>query len=306
VEWVALLNGREESAKAASGNILRVLNESKIRKICGEVIYRAGMEVYNLGNSVSEKKFAENSLSGRIGVRGKKSTSNLSEISQFQSIITLETGGNSKKAIRTYGECNCTLAGEGTICPHMAALLIAWVRVPKEFKEDLKHLRSKFEKERQNVNDALKALLEFLQNGTDAETFDVLQKTYARLRGWRDSLREISSLRGNREYNSRFDPVCELSETINHVSLAILSTVGHKYKVRAIDIYNEATLSTFGKVLELFVENTSYVGKSSLDSSSSPEKREKKMVSGPTNSSSSQKTTKRSWDMVIENFAKGA
>jgi len=302
VELVALLIGREESSKAASGNVLRVLNESQIRKICGEVIYRAGVEVYNLGNSVSQKKFAENSLIGIIGVKGKKSTSNLPEISQFQSIITLEKEGNSKKAIRTYGECNCTLAGEGTICPHMAALLIAWVRVPKEFKQDPEHLRSKFEKERQNVNGTLEELLEFLQNGTDAEVFDVLQKTYARLRGWRDTLNEIGSLRGKREYNSKFDPVCELGGTINHVSLAILSAVGHKYKVRAIDIYNDATLTTFGKVLELFVENI-YAGKSL--NASSPVKREGKMISDPTNSSSSQKTTKRSWDMVIENFAKG-
>ena len=126
-----------ESVKATSGNVLRILKEHQIRKVCGEMMYRAGAEVYTLGD-ISELKFAENTLLGRIVVGGrKKSTCPVNKIQSFQPIVTLE---RNSRAIRTYGECQCALAKEGTICPHMAALMIAWARVSREFKEDNEYL----------------------------------------------------------------------------------------------------------------------------------------------------------------------
>jgi hypothetical protein len=266
------------------------------------MIYRAGVEVYTLGN-ISEQKFAENTLLGRIAVEGgrKKSTRPSDKIQSFQPIITLE---RNSRAIRTYGECQCALASEGTICPHMAALMIAWARGSREFKEDNEYLGSKFEKAKQKVRDSLDELVASLQTMTDAENLELLQRAYAKIRRWKDVVREMNRdtvcVRGGKE-DKKFDPIRDLSGTINYVSLGILAGVERRYKLRTIDMYNEATLTGFGKVLELFVESTRYDSKS-LASSSLPRKQGK--VSRTANASSDQ--TKRSWDLLIENFAKGA
>ena len=65
-----LSSSKEEPAKIVAGNVLRSLNEYKIRKACGEIIYRVGLQVYS-HNRVSEKTFADNSLFGRMDV-GRK------------------------------------------------------------------------------------------------------------------------------------------------------------------------------------------------------------------------------------------
>jgi hypothetical protein len=285
-----------ESVKATSGNVLRILKEDQIRKVCGEMMYRAGAEVYTLGD-ISELKFAENTLLGRIVVGGrKKSTRPDDKIQSFQPIVTLE---RNSRAIRTFGECQCALAKEGTICPHMAALMIAWARGSREFKEDSEYLGSKFEKAKQKVRDSLDDLVASMQTGTDAENFELLQKVYAKIRRWRDAVKEMNrnTVRGGKG-DKKFDPIRELSGTINYVSLAILAAVERRYKLRTIDIYNEATLTGFGKVLELFVEGTRFDSKL-LASSSLPRKEGK--VSRTANASSDQ--TKRSWDVLIENFS---
>ena len=141
-----------------------------------------------------------------------------------------------------------------------------------------------------------------MQTGTDAENFELLQKVYAKIRRWRDAVREMNRVQSAEgRGTTKFDPIRELSGIINYVSLAILAAVERRYKLGTIDIYNEGTLTGFGKVLELFVEGTRFDSKS-LASSSLPRKEGK--VSRTANASSDQ--TKRSWDLLIENFAIGA
>src|ERR1700730_17243509 len=57
--------GRPVSVKVASGNVLLGLKEFQIRKACGEVIYRAGVQEYTLGR-VLEEKYADDTLLGRV------------------------------------------------------------------------------------------------------------------------------------------------------------------------------------------------------------------------------------------------
>ena len=257
--------GRPESTKFIAANVLRGLKESKIRKVCGEVIYRAGVQEYTLGK-VSEEKFADNTLLGRVG--GKKSSHG--DIEYFQPGITLETNAGT---IRTYGECQCTLALEGTICPHMAAVMIAWAREPRKFTEDLGYLRTRFEKLKQNVMSSLEDLLGSVETSSRAEVFALLQKTFSQLRSWGNGVKEVKRHEDLEPY-SRFHPLREFSGTINYVSLAIIAAIERKYAVQAIDIYNRASLTTFGRVLDLFVESTRYSGKSP----DSPAKNEEKKL----------------------------
>jgi hypothetical protein len=280
--------GRTASAKFIAGSVLRGLKESKIKKTCGEVIYRAGVQEYMLGR-VLEEKFADNTLLGRVG--GKKSTSD-ADIQYFQPSITLERNA---RTIHTYGECQCTIAREGTICPHMAALMIAWVREPRKFAEDFGYRRTRFEKARQNLMSSLEELLVSLEMSSRAEVFALLQKTFSKLRRWGDGVKDVK--RQDVELNTHFDPLREFSGTINYISLAIMATIERKYAVQAIDIYNRASLTTFGRVLELFVESTRYSGKSA---DSLARKERKKM---PHNVVAAGEKTARSWDVLIENFA---
>lgn len=286
LEELALNFGRipkdKEGVKDVSGNVLHSLSEFRVRKICSEVIYRAGLQGCV---GVSEKKFADNTLHGKMDARG-------SQI--FHPSITLERM-NSRK-IRTYGECQCTFGAEGNLCPHMAALMIAWVRKPEQFEEDMVYLISKFEKAKQNVIGSAKELVGVMENTSSAEDLFLLQKTYSEIRRWGDAINEVlnKDVVHVREAKN-FDPTRELSGTINYVSLAIISAIGRKYpKSQAIETYNKATLTTFGRVLELFVENTRYGSKSS---ESPITKRERKMP---------RQKTARSWDILVESFAKGS
>jgi len=273
-ELTLVFLGKPKERTAKAGNVLRCLKESKIRKTCGEVIYRAGVAGYTL---ISEEKFADNTLLGRV--RGK----NHGDIQYFQPSISLE---RSAGTIRTFGECQCALAREGTICPHMAALLIAWVRAPQKFEEDLEFLRTRFEKARQDVTSSLEELLVSMETSSRAEVFDLLQKTFSQIRRWGDRARELE-----REPIARFDSLREFSAVINCISLAIMAAVERKYSVRAMDIYNRATLTTLGRVLELFAESTN---------STSPGKKV------PHKATASSEKTSRSWDVLVENFAKSS
>lgn len=279
-----LCRNSKEGAKDVSGNVLRTLGEFRVRKICTEIIYRAGLQS---SAELSEKKFADNTLLGKMDLR----------VTQlFHPSITLERE-DSRKKIRTYGECQCALGTEGYLCPHMAALMIAWVRQPNDFEEDVAYLRSKFEKAKQNVIDSLKELLGFIENISSADDLLLLQKIYSEISDWRQAINEARSRGGvhTREVET-FELIRELSGTINYISLAIISTIDRKYpKLQAIEIYNKATLTTFGRVLESFVENCRYTNKSSESPPTS--KKERKV---------SKQKTGRSWDILIENFAKGS
>lgn len=277
IAFFMLRNPKEKGYRDASGNVLRTLSEFKIRKICGEVLYRAGVQSYA---EISEKKFARDTLSGKIDARDRN------KIQSYQLNITLERK-DSRSKIHTFGECQCALAKEGNLCPHIAALMISWVKKPQEFQEDLLYLKSDFAKARKNVLDSLEELLDSIENSSSAQVLDSLQDTYSRIRSCGNNIREVNRDLARSKF---FDPIREFSGTINYVSLAIVSAIECKYpKIKAIDVYNKATLTTFGKVLELFVENTEH------ESKSTPVKKDRK---------TSNTTTTRSWDVLVESFTK--
>ena len=281
---------KQGPVKIASGPVFRGLTELKIRKICGEVIYRAGVQQYTLGR-VSEEKFADNTLFGKVSGNKSKSPG---EIQYFHPSITLER--ENAKTLRTFGECECELAREGTLCTHMAALLIAWARQPQKFEEDLEYLRSRFEEAQQNVLSSLEDLLSFVESSsTKAEVFALLQETYSQIKSWGNGISEAGR---DPRANVHFDPFREFSSTINYVSLAIMAAVERKYSLEILDLYNSATLATFGRVLTLFVESTGDSDKSPVRSSSRGKQKAGKK------SGNAAKKTVRSWDLLIENFTK--
>jgi hypothetical protein len=280
-----------ENAKVVSGGVLRDLSDFKIRKICGEVIHRVGLQIYNQ-HGVADAKFAENSLYGKIEMGGNDSRQ--IPIQFFRPRVTLDRVKS--RSIRSYGECQCRIADEGNLCPHMSALLIAWVREPREFKEDPEYLISNFEKARMEVRGSLGELLGSMENMTRAEALDILQKIYTKIRQWRSEIKEFPNDSFLAFGAKKFDPICELSAEVNYVSLAVLSAIQTKYKLRTIDIYNSGTLTTFGAVLKLFVDNTRYNDKSFT--ANKQQKRSKK-------NTDVDKETARTWDLLVENFSKG-
>ena len=275
----------------ASGNVLRSLNEFKIRKTCGEVMFRAGMQIFTR-HGVSDRKFAENTLSGRIEAGAKESKSE--GIPFFRSSVTLER--KNSRTVRTYGECQCVFVNEGNLCPHLAALMIAWIREPREFREDPDYLIFRFEKAKQEVRVSLEELLNSLKEGTGAYVLDLLQKTYSKIKYWGNAISDKS----NDDYNfeKNFDPIREFSRIVNDVSLMMMSAIGRKYDLQTLDVYNSGTVTTFGKMLDLFVEKSRYNGKLEI---SRAEKKERKLSMRINDS----KGTTRSWDLLVENFTKG-
>jgi hypothetical protein len=261
-----------ENIFSHAGIVLHSLTEFNVRRMCGEAVYGAGLQNYTQGR-VSEEKFSKNTLSGKLDERGRKWLSS-NDPQCFEPTITLER--NSKRP-RISGSCACSLASEGSLCTHMAALMVAWVRKPQEFVEAEDETRkSEFDEARQRVVDSLKELICCVEK-VSSRTDDLLllQKTYSKLRLWTDDVKE-----------ERPDKlICEFSETLNSVSFALMFAIESKYRVRATNLYNTTTVSTFARVFELFVE-----------SEKKPVLVRRKKSGRPTSH------TARSWDSLIENF----
>ncbi|MGH2638434.1 MAG: SWIM zinc finger family protein, partial [Rhabdochlamydiaceae bacterium] len=291
LERLALCGGVEEdedgSQKAQiekdifshAGVVLRSLNEYKVRNLCGEAVYGAGLQEYTQGR-VSEKKFSKNTLSGKLNQSGRKNWPSSSELSFFEPTITLERNSN---RLRIYGDCTCTLAKEGSLCTHMAALMVAWVRKSHGFEEEYQSEKPEFERARQLVLESLKELVDCIEVSSRADDLEMLQKTYTKLRLWAE---EVRGANGGSLTTPRMQPVRdfqlairEFSGTVSYVSLAIMSAIESKYKLGATDLYNASTVSTFGGILESFVESVSY-GKSasSMPAARSINKRQRKVM----------------------------
>lgn len=289
--------GRPESRKdplSSAGIVLRSLTEYNVRSICGGAVYGAGLQDYAQGR-VSEKKFWKNTLSGKLDESGKKwLTSSGSQF--FKPIITLE---RNTKSPRISGGCACSMASDGSLCPHMAALMIAWVRKPQEFSESLdgEAKMSEFHEARQRVADSLNELTKGIVDGTSrAEDLRVLQKTYSKLGLWAADVRKANHSDLEDHAGQSKDLVLKFSETLNSVSLALMSAIDSKYGVGVVDLYNKSIVSTFGKSLDLLVESAGQ-RKSPVS-----EKRKVRKRKASTNPNISPRTA-RSWDKLIENFA---
>ena len=292
----------EKIAFSHAGLVLRSLTEYNVRRMCGEAVYGAGLQNYTQGR-VSDKKFSKNTLSGKLDESGRKWLSSR-DPQFFEPTITLER--NSKRPLIS-GGCACSLASEGSLCAHIAALMIAWVRKPQDFVEggNDQTMKSEFEEAMQRVVDSLKELIGCIEKGSSStDDLRLLQKTYSKLRLWADDVKEANggalAIRGAQPDKDLRPLIREFSETLNYVSFALMFAIESKYKVGTTDLYNMTTVSTFARVLELFVESEGrrkpvdpilVRGKSG---------RKREMLTSPATVSSH---TARSWDSLVENFS---
>ncbi len=279
--FLLLRRGSKSGGKIAPSNVLRNLTEFKVRRICSVVLYRVAAQG---GIAISRKKVAGDTLRGEAEARGGDDN----QRQFFKTGITLKR--NSSTKISAYGDCQCPLGRAGNLCPHMAAIMIAWVRNPEEFEEDPEYLRSLFEKTRQDVVSCLQDVADSSETSSRSEDLDLLQKIYSKIRRWGNEVGQDYG--GTARELLDFDPLREFSATVNYISLAIISAIERRYALPALEIYNRATLATLGRVLEMFAENTGYAGKSSME-----KKKEEKKVS--------REKTARSWDLLVESFARG-
>jgi hypothetical protein len=292
LEQLALFGGHEVETTSQSksgesfshaGLIVRSLSEFNVRNICGEAVYGAGLQNYSQGR-VSKAKFSRNTLAGRLDERGRKWLSS-SDPQFFDATITLER--NSKKP-RISGSCACSLAKEGSVCTHMAALLIAWVRKPQDFEDDKDESRkTEFQEARQQAISSLRELAGCIRESSSTpDDLRLLQRTRSRLRIWAADAREATVTRNeNGGVLAR-----EFSDTINSISRALMSAIEVKYNINTTDLYNASTVSTFTSMLDLFLETTAAEEKNSA--ARAPTRRQAK------------KLTARSWDTLVENYAR--
>ena len=279
---------------SSAGIVLRSLTEYNVRSICGDAVYGAGLQDYTQ-RRVSDMRFWRNTLSGKVDQSGKKwLTSSGSQF--FEPTITIER--NAKSPLIS-GGCPCSIASDGSLCPHIAALMIAWVRKPHEFSESLddEAKLSECDEARQRVADSLSELTKGIVGGTSkAEDLRVLQKTYSKLRLWAADVMEINDSSLTVHAGQSKDLVLKFSETLNSISFALMSAIDSKYGLGAVDLYNKSIVSTFGKSLDLLVESTGQ-RKPAVSEKGKVKKRR-----ASTNPKISSHVT-RSWDDLIENFA---
>jgi hypothetical protein len=264
-----------------AGIMLRSLTEYNVRSMCGAAVYGAGLKDYVEGR-VSGKKFWKNTLSGKIDENGRRWLSGADK-HFFEPTITLERSSNRP---RISGACACSLASEGSLCPHVAALMIAWVRKRQEFVEEGngQTMESEFLEARRRVSDSLREVVTSIENGSSrSEDLFVLQKAHSKLRVWAADVKEVTD-GDQRKYFAR-----KFSETLNSVSFVLMSAIETKYGVGATELYNKTTVSTFARALELFVNSGHRKSTDSI--------RRKK--TSPVSSNVS-----RSWDTLLEEFAR--
>ena len=248
------LPGVETDTFSHAGMVLHSLTEFNVRSMCGEAVYGAGLQNYTQGR-VSDMKFSKNTLSGKLDESGRKWLSS-NDPQYFEPMITLER--NSKRP-RISGGCACSLASEGSLCTHMAALMIAWVRKPQDFVEAVAGQGNRSSRWPGS------ALWAHSMKWSAASKRVVRGTTicgYFRKRTQSSGSGRTMSEEANTALTLGAKPdedlrplIREFSETLNSVSFALMSAIESKYTVGATNLYNTATVSTFARVLELFVEN---------------------------------------------------
>jgi hypothetical protein len=285
-------NQFRKGALSQPGIVLGSLTEFNIRNMCGAAVYGAGLQEYLQGR-VSHCVFRKNTLWGKVDERHENKTASEDKPQALLPSITLERSSTRPKIS---GSCECTLAREGSLCPHMAALMIAWVRKPHEFKqeEDYQIRRSAFDEAKQRAEESLRELTRSIANGSSRKgDLQMLRKTYSKLKVW---VREVNGVE-----NRDGDYVREFLEVLNSVSFHLMYEIDRKYRDGAIaDFCNRTIVSSFGKALESFVENTGS-SKSTQASLGGAKRRISKKSSSLTASPRSSSPS-RSWDSVVEAF----
>jgi len=288
----------EKSNLPHAGLYLRALNEYNIRNICGELLYGAGLQDY-LHERVLQMKFSKNSLYGKIDDGERNLHSKESRKQSFvEASVTVDMNSNGTK-YHTYGDCTCALSrDESSLCSHVAALLVAWVRRSQDFEETVKF---DFNDAKRCTMDSLDKLVDSIEKSSSGskDDMEVLGRTYEKLRLWAAEIVDAKNrIDLTVDKNRSQVAVREFSWTINSVSLAIMLAIENKYGIRAAtELYNRTTVSNFGRVLEIFVQSP-HLGKASAPSIP------KKSSEGQGATLKSTVTT-RSWDSLVESFADG-
>lgn len=276
------------------GMVLSNLTEYNVRRMCGEAVFGAGLQNHMQGR-VTDKKVWRDTLSGKLNENGRKWLS-INDPQFFESTITLER--NSKRP-RISGACSCSLASEGSICTHMAALMISWVRKRQDFTEgaDYQTVKFEFNETRREVACMLREITNYIENGSSRnDDVWLLQRTYSKLRLWGDEITKGSGeiiVKDSSQLEKEL--LREFSKTINNVSFDIMTAFENKYKVRTTDLYNKTTVSTFAKVLDLFIGNVDQSIQVDPLRQRNGRRKMKKTLKVPS-------LATRSWDSFVDNF----
>lgn len=309
---------QQEDRLSHAGHVLRGLTEHMVKNMCGEQVYSSGLSYYMEGR-MSDRHFSGNTISAKINAKKKGLFSRGPEI--LEPTLTFERSKENigQQRINIYGNCGCSQSQD--LCPHAAALMIAWVRKPRAFEEnEVEKMEAEdkpppallFDRERERVVRSLKEVVNCIQTTSSrSDDLEVLQKVYSKLRLWTSHVKEAAVGNGDLtlpEMGNGASPhpkssafIREFSATINFVSFAIISAIEGKYSgIGATELYNGATVSTFARVLESFVENASY-GK---EESVAEEQTASTLISPSLMAKGRRKAAaSRSWDSLIDEFA---
>ena len=291
------ISSTEKNNSTRAGIVLRTLNEYNVRNMSGALLYGAGLQDYLYGR-VSQMKFSKNSLYGKIGKNENLTSTSRSKSSFVDAAITLDT--NSKRTkYRTYGDCSCDLSrDEGSLCSHIVALMIAWIRKSQDFEESVKF---EFDDAKRRTMESLDKLVSSIEEDDSGfkDDLEMIQLTYAKLKLWATGIVDAKAYVDESTKSKHSQLVLrEFSWTINCVSLAIMMAIQNKYRiVPSIELYNNTTVSNFGKFLEALFQSAPLGTPSSTPAKSS--KRQKVKSKSAANHSQ----TARSWDSLVESYA---
>ena len=308
---------KKEGELSHAGESLCKLTELTIRSICGVAVYSSGLAYYTEGR-ISERHFSNDTISAKLSARRNEMQASGTEF--FVPRLTLERAKN-REGIKIFGECGCSWSREGILCPHAAALMIAWVRNPEAFEplavpDDKLSVIAQFTKRRQEVMSSLKELTNYIENGgsSQREDLEMLQSTYSMISLWLKQVEDsdtksLSSSTKNNAGSKGSSAVSlkhEFSAVVNYVSLAVMTAIESKYpRIKASELYKASTVSTLGSVLETFVQSISEEQtvdprtKSKVKSRTKRVKKGKLVATRP----DAKKKTARSWDNLIEEFS---
>ena len=310
-------DSKREGELSHAGESLSKLTELTIRSMCGAAVYSSGLGYYTEGR-ISESHFSNDTISARLAARRSEMQASGTEF--FEPRLTLERAKN-REGIKVFGECGCSWSKEGILCPHAAALMIAWVKNPEAFEplavpDDKLNVVVQFAKRREEVMSSLTELTNYVENGDSSprEDLEMLQSTYSMVSLWLKQVEDVdakslSSLPKNNT-GSRSSSTCslkhEFSAVTNYVSLAVMTAIESKYpKIKASELYHASIMSTLGKVLETFVESVSEDRTVDSRTKVKVRRQTKRVDKGKKvaiRSNTKETKTARSWDSLIEEF----
>ncbi|MDG7001184.1 MAG: hypothetical protein JRN15_18975 [Nitrososphaerota archaeon] len=311
-------DSKREGELSHAGESLCKLTELTIRSMCGAAVYSSGLAYYT-ERRISERHFSNDTISARLIARKSEMQPGGHEF--FEPRLTLERAKN-REGIKIFGECGCSWSKEGILCPHAAALMIAWVRNPEAFEpqavpDERLSTVARFAKRRQEVMMSLRQLTNYIENGGSSQRDDleILQSTYSIVSFWLKQVEDVDVKSFNPKSKNNIGSQSsyagalrhEFCAVVNYVSLAAMTAIESKYpKTKASELYNASTTSTLGNVLKILVETMSEeetkdsTTKAKAGRQTKHVKKRGKIIA--IRSDAKETKTSRSWDRLIEEF----